>query len=265
MNDSTPSEPLETPVSTPSPTSLGARLINILVTPSDVFEEVKASPPRTANWLVPALVAMIVGWIGAWLVLNQEAIKQQFSDMQEKQYQKLIEQGRMTRDQLEAQRPMMDKVANISRQVGMYLVPPLSAFGLIFWWALVTFLLGRYVLGGRFSYMKAVEVSGLIGVWVILEAVIKTLLMLTFGSLFAGPNLAMVLVKDFDATNLTHGLLAAVDIVTFWVLTVRSIGLARLSGASMGKAAAWVFGLWILWTGFWTGVGYLMQRVFSGG
>jgi len=265
MNDPVPSIPSETPPAAAPSTSLGARLINVLTTPSDVFDEVKVSPPRTANWLVPALVAMFLGWIGAWLVMNQEAIKQQFSDLQEQQYQKLIEQGRMTREQLEAQRPMMEKFGNLSRQVGMFLMPPLSAFGLIFWWALITYLLGRYALGGRFTYMKAVEVSGLIGGLAILEGVVKTLLMLTFGSLFAGPNLAMVLVKDFDATNTTHGLLAAVDVMAFWILTVRAIALARLSGSSIGKAAAWVFGLWLVWTGFWTGVGYFLQRVFGGG
>jgi len=264
MNETLPSDSSGTPAAALAPTSLGARLVNVLATPSDVFDEVKASPPRTANWLVPALVAMIVGWIGAWLVMSQAAIKQQFSDMQEKQYQQLIEQGRMSREQLEAQRPMMDKFATISRQVGMYLLPPLSAFGLVFWWALITYVLGRFVLGGDFTYMKAVEVSGLIGVLTIIEGVIRTLLMVAFGSLFAGPNLAMVLVKEFDPTNLTHGVLAAVDVVAFWVLAVRSVALARLSGASLAKAAAWIFGLWLLWTGFWTGVGYVVQRAFGG-
>jgi hypothetical protein len=265
MNDFASANPQEPTPPTPPPTSLGARMVNVFATPSDVFDEVKASPAQTANWLVPALLALLVGWIRSWLVLNQEAIKQQFADMQEKQYQKMIDKGRMTREQLEAQRPMMEKVGNISRQVGMFVAPPLTAFGFILWWGLITFLVGNYALGGKFSYLKAVEVSGLIGVLAILESVIKTLLMLTFGSLFAGPNLAMLLVKEFDPANLTHGLLAAVDIVALWVLVVRSIGLARLSGASLGKCVAWVFGLWLLWTGLWIVLGYYLQRAFGGG
>lgn len=41
------------------------------------------------------------------------------------------------------------------------------------------------------------------------------------------------------------------DVVAFWVLAVRAIGLSRLSGATFAKSAAWLFGLWLLWTGLW--------------
>ena len=83
---SPPDDTASTPVSTPASTSLGARMLNVFATPSDVFDEVKISPPRTANWLVPTLLATLVGWIGVWLVLQQEAIKQQISDLKEAQY-----------------------------------------------------------------------------------------------------------------------------------------------------------------------------------
>ncbi len=239
-------------------------MLNVFATPADVFDEVKVSPPRTANWLVPTLLATLVGWIGAWLVLHQEAITQQISDLQEAQYQKMIEQGRMTREQLEAQRPTIDKVGKIVRQATMFAAPPLMTVGLVFWWALITFLVGRYALGGTFTYMKAVEVSGLIGMLAILESVIKTLMMVAFGSLYAGANLATLLVKDFDPANLSHGLMSAVDVVAFWVLAVRSIGLSRLSGAAFGKCAAWVFGLWLLWTGLWIVGAHFLQRMAAG-
>jgi len=265
MNDSLSLNPHENPVPPMRSTSLGARMVNVLATPGDVFDEVKTSPPQTANWLVPALLALLIGWIGSWLIMNQEAIRQQISDLQESQYQKLVDKGRMTREQLETQRPMMEKMANISQQVGAAVGPPILVFGSLFWWALITFLVGKYALGGTFSFMKAVEVSGLAGVVGILESAVKTLLMMAFGSLFAGPNLATLLVREFDPANLTHGLLGAVDLMAFWVLAVRAIGLARLSGASLGKAVVWVFGFWFFWTGSWIVVGHFLQRLFGGG
>ena len=115
MNDSLSLNPHENPVPPMRSTSLGARMVNVLATPGDVFDEVKTSPPQTANWLVPALLALLIGWIGSWLIMNQEAIRQQISDLQESQYQKLVDKGRMTREQLETQRPMMEKMANISQ------------------------------------------------------------------------------------------------------------------------------------------------------
>lgn len=264
MNGSAPLNAPDDAAPIPESTSLGARMINVFATPADVFDEVKASPPRTANWLVPTLLAMLVGWIGVWLVLHQESITQQISDLQEAQFEKRIEQGQMTREQLEAQRPTIEKVSRIVRQATMFAAPPLMAAGLVFWWALITFLVGRYALGGHFTYMKAVEVSGLIGMLAILESVVKTLLMVAFGSLYAGANLATLLVKEFDPANLSHGLMAAVDIVAFWVLAVRAIGLSRLSGATFAKSAAWVFGLWLLWNGLWIVAGHFLQRLFGG-
>ena len=47
--------------------------------------------------------------------------------------------------------------------------------------------------------------------------------------------------------------------MTFWLLAVRAIGLARLSGVSFAKAAVWVFGIWAAYTGFFIGLGALVQ------
>lgn len=269
MNDlppaSNPSDaPLDPASAAPATTSLLARMTNVVATPSDVFDEIKASPPASSNWLVPALLLMLVGWVCGWLVMSQDVIRQQMSDMQEKQYQKLIDQGKMTRDQLEAQRPMMEKFARIGQQVAMTAMPPLTAFAMPFWWALVIWLVGTKALKGDFTYMKAVEASGLVSILVVLESIVKTLLIIVLGNLFAGPNLGLF-VKSFDPTNVTHGILAAVDVLGFWVLAVRAIGLSRLSGASFGASAAWVYGLWLLATAGLMAFGYAMQRLMGGG
>ena len=80
------------------------------------------------------------------------------------------------------------------------------------------------------------------------------------GNIYAAPGL-MLLVKDFDPQNTVHGLLGILNVMTFWVLAVRAIGLARLSGASFAKAAAWVFGIWAAYTGFFIGLGPAGQDV----
>jgi len=110
--------------------------------------------------------------------------------------------------------------------------------------------------------MKAVEVVGLANMIEVLEAIVKTLLIVGEGSLYASPGL-MLLVKDFDPQNTAHALLAIVNVMTFWVLAVRASGLARLSGASFTKAALWVFGIWAAYTGFFVGLGLLAKAVFK--
>jgi len=71
----------------------------------------------------------------------------------------------------------------------------------------------------------------------------------------------MLLVKEFNPQNPVHMLLGLVNVMTFWLLAVRSIGLARLSGASMLKSALWVFGIWGAYTGFFIGLALLGQAL----
>ncbi|MGO9538705.1 MAG: hypothetical protein ACLPYM_16490, partial [Limisphaerales bacterium] len=68
----------------------------------------------------------------------------------------------------------------------------------------------------------------------------------------------------FDPQNSVHSLLAMVDVMVLWLLTVRSIGLARLSGASVGKAAAWIFAIWIVFTSAMIGFGAAIRAAFGG-
>ena len=58
-------------------------------------------------------------------------------------------------------------------------------------------------------------------------------------------------------------LLALVNVMTLWLLAVRAVGLARLSGASFVKAALWVLGIWAAYTGFFVGLGLLAKAAFK--
>ncbi len=110
--------------------------------------------------------------------------------------------------------------------------------------------------------MKAVEVVGLANMISVLDGIVKTLLIVGLGNLYASPSLVL-LVKEFDPQNTVHSLLAIVNVMTFWLLAVRAMGLARLSGASFAKAALWVFGIWAAYTGFFVGLGVLAKAAFK--
>ena len=48
-------------------TSLAARMVNVLATPAEVFDEVKNAKPSTANWLVITSLFVSLGWFFAHL------------------------------------------------------------------------------------------------------------------------------------------------------------------------------------------------------
>jgi len=111
--------------------------------------------------------------------------------------------------------------------------------------------------------MKAVEIAGLANMILVLDVIVRTSLVFITGNLFSTLSLAL-LVKDFDPQNTLHSLLAVVNAMTLWLLAVRSFGLAKLTGASVGKAVAWVFGIWIVLTGAMIGFGAAMRAALGG-
>jgi hypothetical protein len=254
-------EPL--PEAPPPPNlSLVGRLLNVFATPGDVFQEVKTAGPSAANWVVPALILIVVSWVAAALIFSQDSIKHQLSEITERAIQKQVEKSQMSEQQAEQARAIGEKWAIISAKIGAALAPVVFGFATPFLWGLGVWLVGAKVLKGGFPYMKAVEVVGLGNMVGVLDAIVKTLLIVGLGNLYAGPNLAL-LVKDFDPENTAHSLLALVNVMTFWLLAVRAVGLARLSGASFVKAALWVFGIWAAYTGFFLGLGLLAKAAFK--
>ena len=242
----------------PPTMSLAGRLLNVFATPGDVFQEVKTASVSTANWLVPAVILLLVGWTAAWLIFSQDSINHQLSEITDQAFQKAVEKGRMSEQQV----GQAERWAAITRRLGAVTGPVLAAFVTPFGWGLILWLVGAKVLKGDFSYLKAVEVVGLASMINVLGSIVTTLLIVGMGSVFVSPSLVLV-VKDFDPQNRFHSLLAVVNVMTFWLLAVRAIGLARLSGTSFAKAALWVFGIWAAYTGFMVGLGVVAQAAFK--
>jgi hypothetical protein len=238
--------------------SLAGRLTNVFAAPGEVFDDVRTSRNSAANWLVPAFLLMVVSWIGVWLVFSQPAIQQQLSEITDQAIEKQV--AKMPKEQADRVREQAARFGGMGQKIGAAVVPVFGGLVTPFLWALVYWLVGNKVLKGTFSYMKTVEAVGLSTMIVVLDSVIRTLMALAMGNVFAAPSLALF-VKNYDPQNTTHALLSLVNVMTFWVLLVRSIGLARLSNASLAKAGLWVFGLWAAWTGLLTGIGLAIKAM----
>jgi VIT1/CCC1 family predicted Fe2+/Mn2+ transporter len=246
----------------PPTMSLGGRLFNVFATPGDVFQEVKAAKVSTANWLVPALILIVVSWLSSLVIFSQPSINHQLSEITEQAIQKQVESSKINEQQAEQARAMGEKWAAISTKIGAALVPVLYGFVTPFFWGLIVWGVGAGLLKADFPYMKAVEVVGLANMLSVLEVILRTLLVVGLGNLYASTSLVL-LVKQFDPQNTVHSLLAVVNVMTFWLLAVRGIGLARLSGASFAKALAWVFGVWVAYTGLFVGLAFLAKAAFK--
>lgn len=242
--------------------TLTARLVNVFAAPTDVFDAVKTSAPSAWNWAAPALAFILASWVGASLIFSQPAIKQQLNDITEQAIHKQVQRGQMSQEQAERAEEVGAKYAGMIQKAGAVAVPVVAGFSSPFIWGLFLWLAGTKALKGNFDYMKAVEVVGLGNVLLVLDAILKTLLVVIMGNLYASPSAALLL-KHFDPQSSLHALLALVNIMTFWLLAVRAIGLARLASVSLVKAGIWVFGIWAAYTAFFFGVGAAARVAFG--
>lgn len=228
--------------------SLAARLMNVFAAPGEVFDDVKASARSTGNWLVPVLLACVVGAAAVVVVTSQPAIQQQIREQQERAMEKQVAAGKVTREQADQQLEIMQKfltpaMMSIAGSLWAVVISFISLFG----WSLVLWLAGLWFLKTRFKYMKAVEVVGLATMIGVLGTIVKLLLQVNLSNPASSPSLALA-VKEFDPKNMLHLMLAALNAFDIWTVIVMSVGLSRLAGSPFARAAVPVFGVWLLWS-----------------
>lgn len=229
-----------------TPSSLMDRLINMIVSPGEVFDELRSSARNNANWVVPMALSMIAGFAFVMIMYSQPQILQQIHEAQQQSLQKYVDQGKMTQKAADQQTEMIEKfssgtVLKVMGILGMLIVTPCMFFlmGLILW------ILGAKLFKGGFEYMKAVEVIGMCSVISILGLVVRVLLMVIYGnaSMTLGP---VLLVGHFNQHNPLHLILSALNVMDIWWALVVALGMSRMSNAGFVKCACIVIGLWII-------------------
>jgi hypothetical protein len=261
--DEPPPVPGSAPAPSPEPTmSLMARLFNLFATPGEVFDQVRTARPSAANWLVPASLCAVLGVLASFLIFSQPAIIQQIHEQQAKVFDAQVKAGKMTQAQADQAVAAAEKFSgpSVMKFFGS-IGAVVGSFASVFWWAFLLWLIGRFALKADLGFMKMMEVAGLAAAISALEALVKTLLIFGLSNPLASPSLAL-LIKNPEPQNKLFMLLSMANIMTFWVLAVRAIGLGKVAGVPFGRAAAWVFGTWAVLSGVFFGIGAALQAIF---
>lgn len=258
--------------STPSPSgehvvppmSFTEKLTNIFAAPGDLYENVRDTGPTMSNWIVPMILFIIIAFVTSQITIRNPSLgsqlKDQITQRAEKQFQESIQSGKMTPEQADQARAQMETFTDpaspwmtIITAVSLVIMVPAGLFLV----CLVYWLLGRTVMKVQAPYMKVVEVVGLTFLIGCLEAIVRTIMAIGLDSIYAGPNLGLLVLGSFSPDNKLHLLLSKIDLFTIWSLVVVGIGLSRLFMKDLAKVLVLVFALWILWIAFLmiTGIG----------
>jgi len=208
--------------------ALAEKLLNIFVSPGDLFEEVVGSPPTPVGWLVPLLFVCLTG-ILSLLVLPA---------------------GEWDSTQV---RQFAESEASVSSAIGKsvhhdfsvaLLAVAASAIAGTLWSTSVLWLIGRLFLKTRFSFFKTLEVVALTGMILGLGTIVTVLLGLATGDASARPALSLFTGQS-QAGGRVHAALDAVNFFHLWTTTVLAVGLSKLARISFSESAFWVFGYWV--------------------
>ncbi len=139
----TPESPPSPGVETPARTSLISRLTNMFAAPGEVFDEVKSTKTRVADWLVPVLLSCLVGIIYSIVVFSQDSIVHPIREAQEKEMQKQVDAGKMSRQQADQALQVVEQftgptMMKVFGSVGAVV----GSFAYLFLIALALFLVG---------------------------------------------------------------------------------------------------------------------------
>ena len=220
--------------------------MNVFAVPGEVFSEVKASPGTPMNWLVPAILAAIVGVISVIIIFSQPNIQQQFREQFAKVWEQQVKAGTMTQAQADETQNAVEKVLEPTTLKILFSIREvIFSFLRVVWWGFILWLLAKWLLKIDISFLKGMEVAGLALMISVLGAIVSLLLIVNFGKMGATPSLALA-VQDFDATRKSHLFMGAANIFSFWQVGVISVGLAKLADVPFLKAAWVVFTYWVL-------------------
>jgi hypothetical protein len=212
-----------------SPTSVREKLFNIFVSPTDVFDEIIASPPNLANWRIPTLLASLV-----------TIVSLQFGDSSTRSsdtIHHLAQDGTISAAQAHA-------LAGASPILSALLVC-VATFAGTCCAAFVLWVIGALFLKVRFSYLKALEIVGLTGIISVLGTITTILLVATLDDPAARPALSL-LAPNLDHGRAIHQILQTLDLFHLWSIAVLAIGLSRICSVTFKEAAFWVFGYWMV-------------------
>jgi hypothetical protein len=229
----------------PEASSLTDRLAGVITAPGEVFEEIKNVPDRSANWVVPMILASLATIVYVMVAFSQPDILRGMQEQRENALHKQIAAGKITQAQADQFSAMTERFTTpgVLKLFGGGAALLSSAAGL-FLMSLGIWLALKYGAGARLSYMKVVEICGLALVIDVPQKILRMWLVLWKHNLLATASPTLFLANP-SPTNITHVILSMFDVVDFWWLAVLSLGVSKVAVVRYRTAALIVFGGWI--------------------
>ena len=217
----------------------------IFYEPTNVFESIKKSGVKAADWFVPVLLLAVLASVSIYVRFSTPELKYQSMQIAEQSIDKMVANGKMTSDQAQLAKQRIESGSTGFEWIGVA-GALVATFIFFFILSAVWFLGGKFALKSEITYSQTMGIVGLSN-WIgIVGMIIGIALSVVLARLDGGLNLGML--TSMNAQSKSYLLMARVDLFTLWTLFAVSVGLATFAGKKVIQSAAWVYGIWIVFT-----------------
>jgi len=227
------------------------KIVGVISEPSNLFSKLAFLNTKVTDWLLPLLAMIIVAIVATFIYMSNPEIKLEMQQQQEKamreQFQKMVESGQMTQEQVDEQ---LDKTSEMmNNPMFIYLIPSISIFVIMLLWffvfTTVAFLIAKFAFKGDGSYSQALTAMGLPMYISVMQSIILIIVGMLMGKMITGLNPASLM--GMDLKTLPGFLLSRLDVFSIWFYVVVGIAFAKMFKSDNVKKYIFTsIGVWLV-------------------
>ena len=193
------------------------KLVGVFTEPAAMFSKAAKFPAKTADWIIPVLVVIVISILSQFVMMSNAEIKRQQQDKimerMEKQFDEAVEKGQMTREQADQQLDTMQDnmgAAGAFQTIGIVVGIPVGTFIVFFVISGFFFAVAKFGLKGEGSYKDIMVAYGLPWYISVIELIITVIAALAMSKLMTGLSAADLM--GTDKSTITGFVLCKVNI-----------------------------------------------------
>jgi len=208
------------------------KIVGVISEPSNLFSKLAFLNTKVTDWLYPLLAMIVVAIIATFIYMSNPEIKLEMQQQQEKamreQFDKMVESGQMTQEQVDEQ---MDRTSEMmNNPLFIYLFPSIGIIimSLIWFFVFTTigFLIAKFALKGDGGFTQAMSALGLPLYISVLQSIILIIVGMVMGKMLTGLSPASL--TGMDIKTLPGFLLSRLDVFSIWFYAVVGIAFAKM-------------------------------------
>ncbi|MCL6099736.1 MAG: YIP1 family protein [Bacteroidetes bacterium] len=228
------------------------KLVGLFSEPGNTFSKMSKFPPKTADWITPLLIIIVVTILSGIVMMSNPNIRDQVREKTmrqvEEQFNSMIANHQMTKEdadkRLDEMRDRFKQPVTVVNVVIQTVTTAILFFIVFFIVSGVFMLFVKFGLKGTGTYKDSMVAYGLPYYIMILQTIVMVIVALVMNKHMNSTSIAAF--TGADTTTIGGFLLSKADIFSIWFYAAVAIGYAKMfKSNSAGKYFAMIFGLWI--------------------